>query len=207
MADTILGRRLIIWRHGETGHNAKGIWQGQLDTELSETGRAQAATAAAALTAYRPSVIVSSDLGRAVETARALAGVIGQDVRYDVRLREINVGQWQGMTAGDVAEQYPDEQQALARGEDLPRGVDGETVAQVVLRGRAALQDVIAGLGPAKCAVVATHGVTARSITADLVGIDQHTAWMTLSGLHNCHWAELHEGRFGWRIVAWNAHA
>lgn len=207
MAGRAAGRRLVILRHGETGHNASGIWQGQLDTALSTTGRAQAATAAAALTAYGPSVIISSDLARAAETARALASVVDQEVHYDVRLREIHVGRWQGMTAGDVAEQFPDEQLALARGEDLPRGVDGETVAQVVARGRAALQDVIATLVAGECAVVATHGVTARSIVADLVGIDQHTAWMTLSGLRNCHWTELHEGRFGWRIAAWNAHA
>ena len=35
-------RRLLIWRHGQTDHNASGIWQGQLDTALSDLGRAQA---------------------------------------------------------------------------------------------------------------------------------------------------------------------
>jgi len=58
------GRRLIVWRHGETDHNAGGIWQGQLDTALSAKGREQARAAAAALTAYSPAVIVSSDLER-----------------------------------------------------------------------------------------------------------------------------------------------
>ncbi|MHB1474540.1 MAG: histidine phosphatase family protein, partial [Dermatophilaceae bacterium] len=49
MAATEGGRRLIVWRHGETDHNAGGIWQGQLDTALSATGREQAQVAAAVL--------------------------------------------------------------------------------------------------------------------------------------------------------------
>ena len=39
-------RRLIVLRHGETTSNAAGIWQGQLDSPLSERGVAQAAAAA-----------------------------------------------------------------------------------------------------------------------------------------------------------------
>ncbi len=62
-------RRLLIWRHGQTDHNASGIWQGQLDTALSEAGRAQAQAAAAVLASYEPSLIHSSDLSRAAETA------------------------------------------------------------------------------------------------------------------------------------------
>src|SRR6186997_3359447 len=73
MVATKGGRTLIIWRHGETDHNANGIWQGQLDTALSDKGREQARTAAAELAGYRPSVIVSSDLERAADTARTLA--------------------------------------------------------------------------------------------------------------------------------------
>lgn len=207
MAPTPSGRRLIVWRHGQTEHNASGIWQGQLDTALSETGRAQARTAAAALAAYRPSVVVSSDLQRAAATAGALAGLLGLPVRYDERLREIHAGQWQGMTAGDVAERFPEEQAALASGEDLPRGVDGERVSQVAERVRAAVDDLLTGLGAGECAVVATHGVSGRAITASLAGLSQFDAWRSLAGLHNCCWADLREYPRGWRISAWNVGA
>ena len=207
MAATKGGRRLIVWRHGETDHNAGGIWQGQLDTALSVKGREQAQRAAEALTAYGPSVIVSSDLERAADTARTLASRVGLEVRYDVRLREIHAGQWQGMTAGDVAEQYPEEQAALASGEDIQRGVDGESLGQVAERTRAAVDDVLADLAPDDCAVIATHGVSGRAVVASLVGLDQHLAWQSIAGLHNCHWAELREYASGWRIAAWNAGA
>ena len=36
-------RRLLVLRHGQTTHNAGGIWQGQIDTDLSDLGREQAA--------------------------------------------------------------------------------------------------------------------------------------------------------------------
>jgi broad specificity phosphatase PhoE len=200
-------RRLLVWRHGQTHHNASGIWQGQLDTELSDLGRAQARAAAAALASYEPAIIVSSDLSRAADTARELASLVGLEVRTDERLREIHAGEWQGMTAGDVAEQFPEEQAALAAGEDLPRGVHGETLSQLGVRVRAAVDDLLLELAPGQNAVVATHGVAGRAVVASLVGLSQHEAWTSIAGLHNCHWAELREDKKGWRIVAWNAGA
>ena len=198
------GRTLIVWRHGQTAHNASGIWQGQLDTPLSDKGREQALTAAGALAAYNPSVIVSSDLQRAADTARALGSRIGVQVRYDERLREVHAGLWQGMTAGDVAEQFPEENAALAAGEDIRRGTHGENLRQVAERTRAAVDELLADVAPGHCAVVATHGVSGRAIVASLVGLDQRLAWRCIAGLHNCHWAELHEYDSTWRIVAWN---
>jgi broad specificity phosphatase PhoE len=199
------GRRtLIVWRHGETDHNAAGIWQGQLDVAMSEKGREQALAAAVVLAAYKPSVIVSSDLQRAADTAGMLAAKLGLQVRYDERLREIHAGLWQGMTAGDVAEQFPVEQAALLAGEDIRRGVHGESLSQVAQRTGAAVQEVLAGLAQGECAVIATHGVAGRAIVTSLVGLDQQVAWQAFAGLRNCHWAELREYDSAWRIVAWN---
>jgi probable phosphoglycerate mutase len=199
------GRTLIIWRHGETDHNVNGIWQGQLDTELSSKGREQALAAAVVLAAYNPSVIISSDLQRAADTARSLGSRVGLKVRCDDRLREIHPGLWQGMTAGEVADRFPAEQEALLAGEDIQRGVHGENLGQVAERTRAAVDELIEEMVPGDCAVIATHGVSARSVVASLVGLDQQTAWKVLAGLRNCHWAELHEYASTWRIVAWNA--
>jgi broad specificity phosphatase PhoE len=200
-------RTLIVWRHGETEHNASGIWQGQLDTPLSDKGREQALSAAATLAAYEPSVILSSDLQRAADTAGSLASRVGLQVRYDERLREIHAGLWQGMTAGDVAEQFPVEQAALQAGEDIQRGGHGESLGQVAKRTREAVDDLLASLAPGGTAVIATHGVAGRIVVAGLVGLDQHTAWQCFAGLHNCHWAEVHEYARAWRIVTWNVGA
>ena len=70
-------RRLIVLRHGQTGSNLKGIWQGQLDHELTDLGREQARAAAAAIASLRPTRVVSSDLVRARDTAEEVAAASG----------------------------------------------------------------------------------------------------------------------------------
>lgn len=201
-------RRLIVLRHGQTGSNLKGIWQGQLDHELTDLGREQARAAAAAIASLRPTRVVSSDLVRARDTAEEVAAASGGlSVSTDERWREIHAGGWQGLTAAQVYSQYPQDADKLISGEDFKRGGHGESLADVARRTRSALDELIASMDPGECVVIATHGVTGRSLVAELVGLDQSTAWRVLGGFGNCHWASLEEGRAGWRITQWNASA
>ncbi|TWP34408.1 histidine phosphatase family protein [Leekyejoonella antrihumi] len=198
-------RRLIIWRHGQTGHNARGVWQGQHDVPLSKKGLRQADEAAKHLAAYKPVEIVASDLSRAASTAQALSNVTGVPVTYDARMREIDVGQWSGLDSAQVRSRYGDVLDRVDQGEDLQRGETGETVAQVARRAREAADELIGRLPVGECAVIASHGVTSRALAASLVGMDQHTAWTSLVGMGNCRWTTLVESRTGWRIEGWNS--
>jgi broad specificity phosphatase PhoE len=198
------GRRVVVLRHGETTHNAAGIWQGQLDSPLSERGVEQAYAAGQALAVLSPVRVVASDLQRAADTGRAVAEACGVPIAYDERWREIHAGVWQGMSGAEVRAQWPEEQAKLLRGEDFVRGEHGESVADVARRTAEALEELLAGMGIGETVVVATHGVAGRAAVAELVGLDQGTAWTTLGGLGNCHWAEVAEGRVGWRLVRWN---
>jgi broad specificity phosphatase PhoE len=208
-------RRLVVVRHGETLDNASGVWQGHRDSELSPIGLAQAEKAAPVLAAYDPQLIVTSDLVRALVTAEQVGRAAGVAVEVDPRLREVHVGEWQGSTSADVRRRDPDLLAAMGRGEDVRRGRTGETVAELAVRVRAALDDVVAVLEPGRVAVVVCHGVAARAGVASLVGLDQMQAQRVLWGLENCHWAVLAEaflvsgapvpGR--WRIDAWNVGA
>jgi glucosyl-3-phosphoglycerate phosphatase len=200
-------RRVVVLRHGQTGHNAAGIWQGQLDSDLSDLGREQARAAGAALAGHAPSVVVASDLTRAAHTGAEVASAVGVELTVDPRWREINVGRWEGLTAEEVLTQYPEERARHFRGEDFPRGVDGESLSDVTARVRGALDDLLERLGPGETAVVATHGVTGRVVAAALVDLDVATVWRVLGGFGNCHWADLVEGPAGWRIATWNASA
>lgn len=200
-------RRLIVLRHGETRHNAAGIWQGQLDSPLSERGLEQAAAAARAVAAFGPSRVVASDLSRARVTGETVARVDGIPLSSDERFREIHAGAWQGLTGEQVRAGYPEDMDRLLRGDDFKRGGHGESVADVAARCRAGVDALLDELAPGECAVIATHGVAGRALAADLVGLDQRTAWIALGGLGNCHWAELVEGRAGWRIHTWNQSA
>jgi glucosyl-3-phosphoglycerate phosphatase len=208
-------RRLVVVRHGETLDNAGGVWQGHRDSELSPIGLAQAEKAAPVLAAYDPQLIVTSDLVRALVTAEQVGRAAGVAVEVDPRLREVHVGEWQGSTSADVRRRDPDLLAAMGRGEDVRRGRTGETVAELAVRVRAALDDVVAVLEPGRVAVVVCHGVAARAGVASLVGLDQMQAQRVLWGLENCHWAVLAEASLvsgapvpaRWRIDAWNVGA
>ena len=200
-------RRLLVVRHGQTTSNALGIWQGQLDHELSPLGHEQARAAAAAIAPLRPHRIVSSDLVRARVTAQEIGAACGIEVSLDERWREIHAGDWQGMTSAEVRAHHPHDADRLVRGEDFRRGGTGESLADVARRARAGLDDLTAAMDPGECVVIATHGVTGRTLAAELVGLDQSLAWRMLGGLGNCHWATLQEGPAGWRITQWNASA
>ena len=100
-------RRLLVLRHGETLHNAAGIWQGRKDSALSPIGLAQADRAAPVVAAY--SAGGRRRLGPRPgpadrRTGRAAAGM---PVRLDPRLREIDVGEWQGATTAEVRHRVP----------------------------------------------------------------------------------------------------
>jgi broad specificity phosphatase PhoE len=208
-------RRLVVVRHGETLDNAGGVWQGHRDSELSPIGLAQAEKAAPVLAAYDPQLIVTSDLVRALVTAEQVGRAAGVAVEVDPRLREVHVGEWQGSTSADVRRRDPDLLAAMGRGEDVRRGRTGETVAELALRVRAALDGVVAVLEPGRVAVVVCHGVAARAGVASLVGLDQMQAQRVLWGLENSHWAVLAEASLvsgapvpaRWRIDAWNVGA
>ena len=66
-------RRVLLWRHGRTEWNVGHRFQGQADPPLDDVGRRQAEQAATLVAAYSPVAVVSSDLVRAVDTARPLA--------------------------------------------------------------------------------------------------------------------------------------
>jgi broad specificity phosphatase PhoE len=202
------GRRLVILRHGETEHNAAGVWQGQLDSRLSDRGRQQAEAVGPALRALHPVRVVSSDLSRARETAESVARACAVGLALDPRLREVHAGAWQGLTTEEVREGWPDDWAAVMRGEDVRRGgPEGESMADVHARVRQALSDLVAEMAPGECVVVSTHGMAGRTGAAAVLGLDPSHAWRLLGGLGNCHWGELMEGRQGWRLRTWNVSA
>jgi len=103
--------RLLVLRHGQSEWNAARRWQGQADIDLTETGRAQARTAAERLAngfAAGFSAVISSDLTRARDTATIIASVTGLELlAADPRLRETHVGEWQGLTHDEIERDWP----------------------------------------------------------------------------------------------------
>lgn len=100
--------RLVAIRHGETAWNAESRLQGQLDIPLNPRGRAQAARLAGALADEGLAAVYASDLGRAWQTAQALAGPLGLPLVADAGLRERHFGALQGLTYTEIDRDWPE---------------------------------------------------------------------------------------------------
>lgn len=98
--------RLLVVRHGQSEWNAAGRWQGHADIALDRTGELQAAEAAEVLGIF--DAVWASDLARAHRTAQIIAMMTGVGpVRTDPRLRETDVGPWEGLTRHEVEREWP----------------------------------------------------------------------------------------------------
>jgi probable phosphoglycerate mutase len=196
-------RRVVLLRHGRTEWNATGRFQGQLDAPLDVMGKAQAIAAAVAVAPMQPDAIVSSDLGRTADTAAAVAAETGLDVVLDPRLREINLGLWQGLTRAEARERFPEEYEGWQAGEDRRRG-DGETYAEVGARASECVIEWLDRLGAGATLLAVTHGGTARATIGTMLGFDPDLYWR-LAPLGNCRWSLLADIGRGWRLEEHNA--
>jgi probable phosphoglycerate mutase len=98
----------VVVRHGETEWNIASRIQGQGDSPLTASGRAQAQAIARRLAASAAfELLVSSDLGRAMETAGPIAQATGLAIRPDARLRERHFGVGEGLGYDEVGARYP----------------------------------------------------------------------------------------------------
>jgi probable phosphoglycerate mutase len=198
-------RRLLLWRHGQTEWNITGRFQGQQDPPLDQEGRDQALRTAPQLVAAglsaESTVVVSSDLSRAVDTAAALIELLGVPLLQDPRLREHGLGCWEGLTRDEVAVRFPEQYADWVGGRPV-RDRGGEDGTAVGERALAALRD----LPSADAAVVVSHGGTAGRLLERLLGFgpEHHRVLGTLT---NCAWSELVVQRSGWRLLRHNTEA
>ncbi len=165
-------------------------------------GLAQAQAAAGELAAAAPSVLVTSDLSRAAQTAAPLADRLGIAAALDPRLREIGLGSWEGLTSHEARERFPAEHAAWLAGEDVRRG-GGETYAEAGERAASAVLEHLAAVAPGGTLVAVTHGGTARGALGVLLGLPP-SHWWRFAPLGNTCWSVLAEGDRGWRLERHN---
>lgn len=149
---------VYVARHGETEWNREGRYQGQRESALTATGRAQAEALAGAFAGVALDRIVSSPLGRCVETALPLARGHGLHLERDARLIEIAHGDWEGRLRSDIQR---DDASTLRAWQQSP--------ADVTFRGGESLENVrdrwdafIQTLDGKSNVMVVTHDVVVR---------------------------------------------
>ncbi|MFJ7911084.1 bifunctional RNase H/acid phosphatase [Kitasatospora sp. NPDC096204] len=137
----------VLLRHGETPLTPEKRFSGSggSDPELSDKGRWQAERAAEALAA-RGSVqaVVASPMRRTRQTAETVAARLGLEVRYEDGLREVDFGDWEGLTFAEVRERYPDDLTAwLGSAKAKPTG-SGESFTTLTHRAGVARDKILA---------------------------------------------------------------
>jgi broad specificity phosphatase PhoE len=158
-----LAHELVLARHAESTWNAERRWQGQLDPPLSERGLAQARALGRELAGAGIRAIVASDLVRARETARLVAGELGCELELEPRLRELDVGEWSGLTLDEITARWPEDLARLRAGDLDVRPGGGESRRELRVRVMAAIEAAAARRAGAPFAVV-THAGVVRTL-------------------------------------------
>jgi probable phosphoglycerate mutase len=154
----------LLLRHGQTPMSVQKRYAGRSDVPLTDVGIRQAVDAAKRLASAGISVIVSSPLQRAVQTAEEVAAVTGVPVVTDDGFRETDFGAWEGLTFAEVAERWPAELTTwLADPAVAPPA--GESFAEVSERVTAAMHRVLAGR-EGQTVLVVSHVTPIKTLVA-----------------------------------------
>lgn len=158
--------RIIIIRHGQSIANARNLFAGHSDFDLTDFGKEQARRAALYIKEKEHvDVIYSSDLLRAYHTACPIGEILGLPINKDTSLREIYGGKWEAMAFPDIALGYPEAFFTWKQDYSAARPVDGESTAEVYNR---VIPHVlsIAKKHDGETVVLATHATVLRAFDA-----------------------------------------
>lgn len=153
--------RFIVLRHGETQWNLDSRIQGHSDSELTAAGRAQAEALARRMERESFDVLLSSDLGRALSTARIIAARTRHALVADARLRERSFGEAEGLTYGELDHEYPEVFSKVRSTDPDYRIPGGESRRQFYERVQSAFEALASEHAGERVAVVAHGGVLA----------------------------------------------
>ena len=173
--------RLLLIRHGETENNVEARYTGQLNVPLSPLGILQAEAVSRYLADAHLDAIVSSDLRRARSTAEALSRHHSVTLVFDQDLREISLGEWEGLTYTEVLQRDPERAAGWHSG--LPESLavappGGETTYQFlerVLRAFDRWQNAYPDSG--STIVWVTHGGVIGILLCHLLGMEMTRRW------------------------------
>ena len=191
---------VLVARHGETDWNREHRWQGQSGPGLNDRGREQARALAARLAGVRLTALYASDLPRAVETAEIIAAAVGLEPVLERGLREVDVGDWRGLTRAEVRERDPNGYRRWQHGEAGWKG--GETYDEMHARVVATFSRLVDAHRRGRILLV-SHGGGVRAIVAHTVGIAGHDR-LHIDGADNCSLTTVTSARGALRLAGFN---
>lgn len=162
---------LIIIRHGETVWNHEMRFQGHGDSPLTALGRSQAHAVGRRLQRMAIDKLISSDLGRARETADIIAGYTDHTIQWEARLRERHYGVLEGLNAKEIQADYPEVYRQLITEDPDFVIPGGESHRQHYEKNRAVIEEWPQE-APGTTAVLVAHGGVLENIFRYVTGLD-----------------------------------
>ncbi|PPK92158.1 broad specificity phosphatase PhoE [Kineococcus xinjiangensis] len=202
------GTTFLLARHGATAHTAEGRLSGctGANPPLSELGRQQAQRLAAVLGAVGGvDVLACSPVRRAHETAQAAAAALGLPLRVEDDLREIDFGDWEGLTPAEVDEGWPGRQPAWRRQVTEP-APGGESVEQVGER-VAAVRARLAAEHPGATILLVSHMYPVKLTVVDALAVPRlvmHRMHVDPTGLSEVRALPEEDPRGPWLVLRHN---
>ncbi len=160
---------IFLMRHGQIPQISPRRFVGQRDVPLDDTGRKQAANAADLLAGAPIGRVICSGLQRTRDTAAIMAQGLGiHEVEDEPAFREIRLGAWEGLSAEEVRERFPEEY--ATRGADIAnvRPSGGESFQDVQERSLPVLRDAAATGLPT---LVVGHAGVNRALLCGVLGL------------------------------------
>jgi alpha-ribazole phosphatase/probable phosphoglycerate mutase len=161
--------RLVFIRHGTSTWNDERRIQGQLDPPLSEKGRDQARKLGARFRDVEVDGFYSSDLSRARETADAISEQIGRAPEFLAELREVALGEWEGLQRAEIVARYPEQWSRWTEHPSWDIVPGGEGTEAFEARVGAAIETLVARHRSGQVLVV-THGGVIQVALLRVVG-------------------------------------
>lgn len=160
---------IYLLRHGALDGDSRDRFIGQTDLALAAQGIEQAAAVAQALRGRGIGAVHCSDLMRSRRTAEIIADALGLGVSAHEELREVSLGEWEGLLRQEVAARWADQFAARGRDIDHYRPPGGESFGDCLARAWPVWKSVTHSEAEA-VAIVAHAGVN-RLLLCRLLGM------------------------------------
>lgn len=194
--------KMIFVRHGESVWNEARRFQGNGDPELSARGRAQAARVAHRLATAGPlGALYTSPLRRAAATAQAIGEVLGLPARPEPDLREMGLGEWEGMTPAEIDARWENAYARWVRDPPAHLPVGGEGMESFSARVAAAVDRIRAAHAGADVVIV-SHGGAIGAYLCRVLGMG--LSHLFRFKLENASLTEVVEDHIGLRLALLN---
>jgi len=169
---------IFLIRHGRTKWNREKIFRGHMDIPLDEVGEAQAEAAGKFLQDIKLSLIYSSPLKRALQTANIIKKYQTEDTKIIPcqGFLDLSYGEWEGKTYRKIKETYPDLYRLWEKEPQKVKIPEGETLLEAKRRSWQALQQVISRSRGCSVGIV-SHRVINKLLICGMLGIDESGFW------------------------------